>query len=91
MRFRDGSDSECASNFVQIMGKNATQTLAIIKQAFGEENISHTRRAKAARPRKVKKVKKTVNIILIIFFDVRADCSQIIRLGRPNSQFRMLL
>jgi hypothetical protein len=42
IRFRDGSHSECALNLVQISEKNATETLAMIRQAFGEENMSHT-------------------------------------------------
>jgi hypothetical protein len=44
IRFRDGSDSECASNFVQISKKkNATETLAMIRQAFRKESVSRTR------------------------------------------------
>jgi hypothetical protein len=43
MRFRDGSDSGCAPNFVLILGKSATDTLAMIRQAFGEESMSHAR------------------------------------------------
>jgi hypothetical protein len=40
MRFRHGSDIECAPNFVQNLGKSATGTLAMIRQAFCEGRIS---------------------------------------------------
>jgi hypothetical protein len=43
MRFRDGSNSECASNFVQISVKSAGETLTMIRQALGEESMSCTR------------------------------------------------
>jgi hypothetical protein len=41
MQFCDGSDSDCASHFVQISEK-VRQTLAVIRQAFGEESMSCT-------------------------------------------------
>jgi hypothetical protein len=40
MQICDGSHKWTALNFVQILKKSAMETLTIIKQAFGEENMS---------------------------------------------------
>jgi hypothetical protein len=63
MLLRDGPDSECASNFVQVSGKSATETLAMIRQAFGEESISHTW-VFELHARKVRQVKSKVNSMI---------------------------
>jgi hypothetical protein len=39
LRFRDGTYSECASNFVQ-MSEKWTDTLSMIRQAFWKESMS---------------------------------------------------
>jgi hypothetical protein len=39
-RFREGSAKETASNFVQISKKSVTETLEMIRQAFGEESMN---------------------------------------------------
>jgi hypothetical protein len=33
---------ECASDFVQILGKSATETLEMIQQGFGDQSFSRT-------------------------------------------------
>jgi hypothetical protein len=42
MRFNDRSGSESATNFVNL-GKSAMETLPMIRYAFGEESMGHTR------------------------------------------------
>jgi hypothetical protein len=82
MRFRDGS------------GKKWTETLTMVRLAFGEENMSYTRRAETHRDRKkTGEVRSKVKSMLIIFFDMDVDwdCSQRICPGRPGNQFHMLL
>jgi hypothetical protein len=41
-RFHNRSDKGTASNFVQLSDKSAMETLAVIRQAFEEESMSHT-------------------------------------------------
>jgi hypothetical protein len=54
MQFRDGSDSECASNFVQISGKNATENLSTIRQVFGEESVSRSPKVQTRQDQKLR-------------------------------------
>ena len=35
-------NSECASDFVQILGKSDTETLEMIQQGFGDQSLSRT-------------------------------------------------
>jgi hypothetical protein len=51
MRFRDGSDKGTASNFVQISEK-VSETLAMIRQAFGEESMRRAGKVQTHRDRK---------------------------------------
>jgi hypothetical protein len=70
----------------------ATETLTMIRGAFGEENISRTRKVQTHRDRmKVRRVKGKVKSMLISFFDIKGVGQQRIRPGRPSSQFRVLL
>jgi hypothetical protein len=69
-------------------GKSRTETLEIIRQAFGEENMSGARKVQTQRNRKGQ-VKIKVKSMLIIFFGIKGDCSQLIRRGSPNSHFLM--
>jgi hypothetical protein len=50
MRFRDGSDNDCASD-IYISDKSATETLPMILQSFGDELMSHTRSVHTNRER----------------------------------------
>jgi hypothetical protein len=51
MRFRNGSDSKCVTNFVQTRTKWDVDP-GNISQAFGEESISRTRKIQTQRNRK---------------------------------------
>jgi hypothetical protein len=67
MRFCDASDKGTASDFVQIR-KNVIETLAMIRQAFGEGSMSHVWKVQIHRTRKkAKQIKNKVKSMLIIF------------------------
>jgi hypothetical protein len=69
--FRDGSNKGTAIEFCANLRKSATETLAMIRQAFGKESVSHTESPNSSRPRKATQVKSKVKSMLIIFSDVR--------------------
>jgi hypothetical protein len=85
-------NSECASNFMQMLGKSTMDILAIIRQAFGEESLSRIRKAQTYRDRK-KGGRWRVEWSACSSFSLTSKgfFSQGIRTGRPNSQLRILL
>jgi hypothetical protein len=86
MGFRAEANSECASNFVQIPGENATDTLVMIREAFGEEYVSLTRVFGWEGPERPRRVETKDNSMGIIFIDIME-----IRPGGPNRQFCIIL
>jgi hypothetical protein len=76
----------------QSLGKSATETLAMTRQAFGEESTSRTRKVQTHRDwRRARLVRSKIKGMLIAFLWHKGDRSQRIRPGRPNNQFRILL
>jgi hypothetical protein len=68
--------------------KDATETLAVIRQAFGKESMSRTKLPRSKGKTDESKVKS----MLITSFDIKAMIvRQKSRPGRANSQFRILL
>jgi hypothetical protein len=69
--------------------------MIMIIQASREESMSRTRlfnrqtRFRVDR-KKARQVKRKSKSMLIIFFDIKGDCSQRIRHNRLSSQFRIL-
>jgi hypothetical protein len=59
--------------FCEYLGKGAMETLAMIRQAFGEESIYLYIETPNSlrRPKKVRQVKIKVKSMLIIFFDIK--------------------
>jgi hypothetical protein len=77
--------------FCANLGKSATETLALIRQAFGEERMRRTwvfewdARCRAGRKRRDRRRAKSRACSYVSLKSQRI-CS-----GRPNSQFRILL
>jgi hypothetical protein len=70
MRFRDGYDKTSIKLCVNL-GKSATETLATIIQAFGEESMSHTRVFEWHETENVRQAKSILKSMIIIFFDIK--------------------
>jgi hypothetical protein len=69
--------------FCANLGNNATETLAIIRQAFWEER--RTRKVQA------RQVKSKVKNMVMIFFDIKGIVHKEFLLAVTNSQFRIIL
>jgi hypothetical protein len=81
-------------NFCANLGKSAMETLAMIRKVFGEESMSRTWafewHAQFRADRK-SETGEEMSRACSSFSLIQGDCSQRIRLGRPNSQFGILL
>jgi hypothetical protein len=77
--------------FCANLGKSATETLAIIRQAFGEETFAAHGESKLIETEKREADKEQSHEHAHHFLWHQGDCSQRIRPGRSNSQFRILL
>jgi hypothetical protein len=51
MQFCDGSDKGTLSNFVQILEKVQTETIAMMRQVFGKDNLGQTKKGKTGDER----------------------------------------
>jgi hypothetical protein len=74
------------------LGKSVTETLIMIRQAFGEESMSQVFERHAliqGRLKKARQAKSKFKSMLIIFLTSRHQ--QRICPGKPNSQFFILL
>jgi hypothetical protein len=86
MWFRDGSDKRTVSIFCTSR-KNSKDTLAMIRQACGEESASRTRKVQIHRGRKGEQIFRACSSFSL----TSRGLFQTILPGRPNSQFRFLL
>jgi hypothetical protein len=92
MRFRDGSDSKCASHFVQILEKVRQRPWQWWDKHSGKGAWAvHGKYKLTETQKKVRQAKSKVSSMLISFLDIKGDCSHWIHPGRPNSQVCMLL
>jgi hypothetical protein len=70
MRFRNGSDRS-SIKFYGNLGKSVTEMAAMIRQALGEESMSHAWKVQAHRLKKASQMKSKVKRMLIIFCDIK--------------------
>jgi hypothetical protein len=90
MGFRYWSETGTASNFVQISEKSAKGALATVRQAWAVHGWLNGM-IKLTEIEKGETGKEQCQEHAHHFLWHQGDCSQRIRPGRPNSQFRILL
>jgi hypothetical protein len=77
--------------FCSLIGKSVTETLALIRQASGEESMSRTRKVQTHQDRKRRDTCRAKSKACTSFSLISRTMSQRICPGMPNSQFRTLL
>jgi hypothetical protein len=91
MRFRDESDKGTASDLCKSRKESATETLAMIRQAFGRKVWTWHGKSKFTETVKGETGEEQSEERAHYFLWHQGDCSQRICPGRPNSHFRILL
>jgi hypothetical protein len=91
MRFRDGSDSECASNVAQISGKVRRRPWQWLDKLSGKKAGAVHGKSKLTVTGKSETGEKKSQAHAHHFHWHQRDCSQRILPDRPHSKFRILL